>query len=73
MANQAGTSYTTMLAHKIKSFDWVIVTTLWFKRDSRVDYSDVVRIIPLRSIVLKLCWHNWLKPTYKTCSEVLIT
>ena len=24
------------------------------------DYSE---IIPLRSIVLKLCWHNWLKPT----------
>ena len=23
------------------------------------DYS---KIIPLRSIVLKLCWHNWLKP-----------
>ena len=42
MANQTGTSYATMLAHKIKSFDWVIVTTLWFKRDSRVDYSDVV-------------------------------
>ena len=42
MAKQASTSYVTMLAHKIKSFDWVIVTSLWFKSDSRVDYSDVV-------------------------------
>ena len=42
MAKQAGTLYATMLAHKIKSFHWVIVTALWFERDSRVDYSDVV-------------------------------
>ena len=44
MAKQASTSYATMLytlAHKIKSFHEVIETTLWFKRDSRVDYSDV--------------------------------
>ena len=56
MAKQASTSYATMLAPKIKSFHWVIETTLWFKRE-----------IP-GLIILMLCDYS----TKVNCSKIIL-